>query len=223
MRPLKPEKPVAPVKKTSDQDYGIVVVGASAGGVSALSRLVSGLPGTLQAAVFVVQHLKSGAEKSRLKDILALHTRLRVARARDQMPVQKGWVYVAEPGRHLRIKQGIISLDKGEPVRFVRPSVDVLFRSAAEHYGSRVVGVVLTGIGSDGAEGCRAVKKNGGICMVQDRETAQFFDMPEAAIATGTVSHVMPIHQMADTVIRELKRLKKVTDTIENGVSDTDT
>lgn len=223
MKPFKPEKPAAPVKKSCGQDYGIVVVGASAGGVSALSRLVSGLPKTLTAAVFVVQHLTSGADKSRLKDILALHTRLRAVRARDQMPVQKGVVYVAEPGRHMRIKQGMIRLDKGEPVRFVRPSADVLFRSAAESYGCRVVGVVLTGIGSDGAEGCRAVKENGGICMVQDRETAQFFDMPEAAIATGAVSHVLPIHRMADAIIRELQKLQKATGTIENDVPDTDT
>ena len=186
--------------------YGIVVVGASAGGINALARLVEGLPTDLPAAVFVVQHLEAGAEKSRLPEILAHHTRMAVTRARDRDVIAPGRIYVAEPGRHLRIKDGTIRLDKGEPVRFVRPSVDVLFTSAAEAYRGRVIGVVLTGIGSDGARGCRAIRENKGVCITQDKETAQFFDMPEAAIATGAVSHVLPIDRVALQVVQELDR-----------------
>ncbi|MEH0021887.1 MAG: chemotaxis protein CheB [Desulfobacter sp.] len=183
------------------QDFSIVVIGASAGGIKALSALVRGLPPTLEAAVFVVQHLESTAEKSRLPDILRRYTLLAVHPARDGMAIRPGCLYVARPGMHLRIRPGSIGLDKGEPVRFVRPAADVLFISAAEHYGPRVIGVVLTGNGSDGAAGCLAVKAGGGVCMAQDPKTAPFPDMPGAAMATGAVDHILPVNDMAGQII----------------------
>ena len=184
-------------RKTScGHNYGIIVIGASAGGVKALSTLIDGLPGSLAAAVFIVQHLEENSKKSRLSDILARHTPLPVVQAQDQMPVKPGTFYVAQPGTHLRLTKQMIHLDNGALVRFVRPSADVLFMSAAENYGNRVIGVILTGTGSDGAMGCRAIKENGGRCIAQDKQTAQFFDMPEAAIATGAVTHVLPLDKI---------------------------
>lgn len=193
---------MSPQETAKKQDFNIVVIGASAGGINALSTLVRGLPPTLGAAVFVVQHLESTAKKSRLPEILSRYTLMAVHPARDDMAIRPGCLYVARPGMHLRIRPGTICLDKGKPVRFVRPAADVLFTSAAKHYGSRVIGVVLTGNGSDGAAGCRAVKAGGGICMAQDRGTAPFPDMPEAAVATGAVDHVLPVDEMAGQIIR---------------------
>jgi len=182
----------------------IIVVGASAGGIHALSQLVQALPTDMAAAMVIVQHLETTENKSRLPDILRRYTPLTVSQVQDNQVIYPGSIYVAQPGKHVRIKNKTLFLDMGKPVRFVRPSADVLFISAAKDFLDRCIGVILTGTGSDGAKGCMEIKAAGGTCMAQDKNTALFFDMPEAAIATGAVDHVLPIEKMAAQIVEVL-------------------
>lgn len=179
----------------------IVVMGASAGGIDALGRVVNGLPADFATAVLIVQHLQSNDEPTRLPEVLGRRARLPVLLAENGMNLKPATIFVAEPGKHLRIKNNLLALDAGEPVRFVRPSVDVLFTSAAEAFGKGVIGVILTGIGSDGTQGCRQIKAHGGVTIAQDKETAAFFDMPEAAIKAGAVDFVLPLEEIAGKIL----------------------
>lgn len=177
----------------------IVVMGASAGGIDALCTVLKALPEGLPAAVLVVQHLAQG-HKTRLPEILGRGTRLDVREAEDGMVLESGVVYVAGPGRHLMVEGNRILLGDGVPVRHVKPAADVLFRSAAAAWGPRTVGVILSGTGKDGAEGCRAVKEGGGITIAEDPKTAAFRYMPEAAVRTGKVDHVLPVEAIGDWI-----------------------
>jgi len=178
----------------------IVVIAASVGGVDALMNLMPGLPATLPAAVLIVQHI-SEKQPSILAEILDRNAHLRVLRAEDNMPIRAGVAYVAEPGKHLRVNDGRLLLDSGEKVRHVRPAADVLFTSVAAEYGDRVIGVVLTGSGSDGTEGCRNIKKMGGTTIAQDKETSTFFQMPGSAIKGRCIDYVAPLTNIAGKII----------------------
>ena len=178
----------------------IVVIAASVGGVDALMNLMPGLPATLPAAVLIVQHISEN-QPSILAEILDRNAHLRVLRAEDNMPIRAGVAYVAEPGKHLRVNDGRLLLDSGEKVRHVRPAADVLFTSVAAEYGDRVIGVVLTGSGSDGTEGCRNIKKMGGATIAQDKETSTFFQMPGSAIKARCIDYVAPLTNIAGKII----------------------
>src|SRR5207237_4949585 len=149
----------------SSSGHDMVVVGASAGGVGALMRLVSGLPGDFAAAVFVVLHLPPDAP-SALATILDRAGPLPAYQAKDKQPIEAGCIYVARPNRHLVVRRGYMGLEAGPRENSARPSVDVLFRSAARAYGRRVVGVVLSGTLHDGALGLAAIKMRGGVTVV---------------------------------------------------------
>src|SRR5215208_7357609 len=146
-----------------------IVIGASAGGVQALSKLVSDLPADLPAAVFIVLHLASNVP-SLLPEILARDSRLRVTHAKNGEPISWGHVYVAPPDHHLLIEDQHVKLVHGPKENLHRPSIDALFRSAARWAGPRVIGVVLTGARDDGKTGMRAIKQRGGITIVQHPE-----------------------------------------------------
>jgi two-component system, chemotaxis family, protein-glutamate methylesterase/glutaminase len=174
-----------------------VAVAASAGGLKALGTLLSDLPGDFPVPILVVQHLDP-RHKSLLADLLGRRTTLRVKHAEQGEPVTPGTVYIAPPNHHLLVNAaGVLSLTDTELVHFVRPSVDLLFESAAASYRERTIAVVLTGSGSDGATGVRAVKKMGGTVIAQDESSSDFFGMPGSAIATGTVDRVLPLSEIA--------------------------
>src|SRR5207248_3021201 len=158
------------------QGHDFIVLGASAGGVEALSNLVAQLPENLPATIFVVQHVMP-AGRGRLAQILDRASPLPATTAQDREHFKLGHIYVAPPDHHLLVKQGCLRVTRGLRENRVRPAIDPLFRSAAVAYGARVVGVVLTGLQSDGTSGLLAIKRCGGITMVQDPTDALYPDM----------------------------------------------
>jgi two-component system chemotaxis response regulator CheB len=181
----------------------VIALGASAGGIVALDRILSELPPDLPSAVVVVQHLEPH-RPSLLAEILNRHTELVVTEARDGERLRPGRVYIAPPDRHLLVEaDGTLRLSAEGPARGLRPSADRLFESVAAHAGGRVIAVVLTGTGRDGAAGIVAVKRGGGTVLAQDRTSSAFFGMPSAAVATGSVDQVLPL----DAIAAELRRL----------------
>ena len=179
----------------------LVVVGASWGGLKALSTVLAGLPADLDAAVVVAQH-RAPRSTDGLSRLLAQHGPLQVCEAEDKMAIAPGNVYLAPPDYHVLVERrrgegGHLGLSLDDRVQFSRPSVDVLFESAAAAYGECVAAVVLTGANADGAAGLRAVKGAGGFTLVQDPASAESPVMPEAAIASGAADKVLPLSQIA--------------------------
>jgi two-component system, chemotaxis family, protein-glutamate methylesterase/glutaminase len=184
--------------------WPLVVIGASRGGIEALQELVAGLPADLPAAVCVVQHLLPD-QPSQLPRILSRAGPLPAVHPLDGQPIIPGHIYVAPPDQHLVVTPGRLSLTSGPRENRSRPAVDTLFRSAAHYYGTRVVGVVLTGALDDGSAGLVAVQRAGGIGVVQDPHDAVWPDMPQSAIAAASPQHVLPLADIA-TCIDELAR-----------------
>ena len=179
--------------------FDLVAIAASAGGLSALTQLLGGLPATFPLPIAVVQHLDP-KHTTLIADILARHTPLRVKQAVEEEDLRPGVVYVAPPGTHLEIVSGQVRLTSTEPLHFVRPSADRLFASAAMSC-ARIIGIVLTGSGRDGATGVEAIKARGGFVIVQDPKTSAFSGMPQAAVATGAVDRVLPLAEIAPALI----------------------
>ena len=176
--------------------HDTIVIGASAGGVQALSLLVANLPRELPAAVFIVLHIPPDAP-SLLPSILARDSAVSVAHARDNEPIERGRVYVAPPDFHLLIEKEHVKLVHGPKENFHRPSIDALFRSAARWAGPRTIGVVLTGARSDGTAGMRAIKQRGGITIVQDPAEALFPSMPMNVVQGIKVDYSLPLREIA--------------------------
>lgn len=179
--------------------HDIVVVGASAGGVEALSQFVETLPADLQAVVLVVLHV-SPHGTSYLPSILSRAGSLPATHPTDGQPIEKGKIFIAPPDHHMLVKDGHISLARGPRENGHRPAVDPLFRSAARSYGERVIGIILSGTLDDGTAGLMAVKLRGGIAVVQDPETATYPGMPRSAVENVRVDHVVPLSQIAPLV-----------------------
>lgn len=182
------------------QRRDIVVIGASAGGVQALRVLLAQLPLGLPAAVFVVLHLPDTA-KSQLDAVLRRWSALSVETAREGDEVRTGRVLVAPSGGHLLLHGAGVQIGQGPRENGVRPSVDVLFRSAALAYGARVISVVLTGLLADGAAGTREVLLHGGIAIVEDPSTAEYPSMPRNAIEAAPVTHVVELKRLAGLLV----------------------
>jgi len=183
--------------------HDVVVIGASAGGVEALSILLAQLPRDLRAAVLVVLHVARG--RSMLPEILSRASPLPATHPEDGDALEYGKVYVARPDHHLVLEQGRVRVVHGPTENGCRPAVDPLFRSAARVYGPRVVGVVLTGALDDGTAGLAAVKEAGGIAIVQDPDEAFAPSMPRSARALVAVDHVLSVRDMG-LLITELTR-----------------
>lgn len=182
----------------------IVVVGASAGGVPALQELISKLPESFPASVFVVMHM-SPHHRSELPSILRRDARLRVAHARDGEAFEAARVYVAPPDHHLLLDRGRTLLTRGPRENRCRPAIDVLFRSAAYAHGGRVVGVVLTGTLDDGTAGLWTIKHMGGTAVVQDPRDAEYSFMPANALLHVNADYVRPLAEIS-AVLEDLAK-----------------
>lgn len=178
----------------------IVVVGTSAGGVEALTALVAGLPVSLQAAVFVVLHLPPDGE-SHLPHILSRAGALQATMAQDGDEIQCGRILIAPPDRHLLLTRERVRVVYGPRENHFRPAIDPLFRSAALAFGPRVIGVVLTGALDDGSSGLVAIKREGGLALVQDPETATFPSMPQAALRHADIDVCAPVAELASKIV----------------------
>lgn len=188
-------------RSISESAPWVVAVAASAGGIHALPVLVGQLPSDLPACLLIVQHL-ARHQASRLPQILARYTALEVAHARTGDQTKPGSVLIAPPDRHMVLSAGkrIVLIDT-ELVNYVRPAADVLFASVAQHYGSRALGIVLTGSGRDGAAGALRIHKAGGIVIAQDKATSQHFSMPGSAIRAAATDYVLPLDDISSKLI----------------------
>jgi two-component system, chemotaxis family, protein-glutamate methylesterase/glutaminase len=181
----------------------LVAIGASAGGVQALSTVMSGLPADFAAAVFVVLHVLPGGH-SMLAPILSRAGALDAFVAQEGERVLPGRIYVAPPRVHTTVLDGCVRLSSDPPEKGARPSINVLFRSVAACYGQHAVGVVLSGTLDDGADGLRSIKQRGGTAIVQDPDDAQFDGMPRQALAVTAVDRVVPAGGIAQVLVELL-------------------
>jgi two-component system, chemotaxis family, protein-glutamate methylesterase/glutaminase len=174
----------------------IIVIGASAGGIQALTTLVAGLPRDFPASLVVVVHIPPYAI-SRLPEILSRSGPLPAAHARHGEAIEPGRIYIAPPDRHLLVRAGWIELSRGPRENHCRPAIDPLFRTAARVYGARVIGIILSGALYDGSMGLLAIKTRGGMAIVQDPQEAIVDSMPRRAIERVEAEHVLPVAEMA--------------------------
>lgn len=185
------------MERTNSRGFEIVALAASAGGLTVLSCVLASLPRDFPASIVVVQHLDP-RHRSLMADILGRKTELRVREAADGDKLENGVVYIAPPNRHLLVNSDrTLSLTQTELVHFVRPSADLLFESVAASFKEAAIAVVLSGTGSDGSMGVRAIKKMGGTVIVQDEKSSEFFGMPDAARQTGCVDFTLPLEEIA--------------------------
>lgn len=184
----------------NDGAFDIVAVAASAGGLNAVSQILSTLPAKFSAAIAIVQHL-SPRHPSVMAEILSRRIALKVKQAQEGDTLDPGRVYIAPPDRHLLVNNGTLSLSYAESVRFLRPCADLLFESVALNYKQRAIALVLSGTGNDGSIGIGYIKKMGGTVIAQDKKTAEFFGMPSNAIQTGNVDLILPLDEISNTLM----------------------
>jgi two-component system chemotaxis response regulator CheB len=185
--------------------HDIIVIGTSAGGLKGLGAIVGTLPNDIDAAIFIVQHLPAD-KPSILPQILADVGSLPASHPSDGEPIQKGRIYVAPPDYHLLLNEGLMRVVHGPKENRFRPAIDTLFRSAARAYGSRVVGVVLTGYLDDGTVGLQAVKKRGGVAIVQDPKEAEYPSMPKSALRYVKVDRCLPLAEIPHLLVQLSKQ-----------------
>lgn len=185
----------------------VAVVGGSWGGMDALGELLTGLDAASTMTVVVALHRAAAAPQGALLSLLQTRCPVPASEPDDKDPVEPGHLYLAPADYHLLLEPGRFALSIDAPVRCSRPSIDVLFQSAADAYGARTAAVVLSGSNNDGSRGIREVKDRGGTTLVQEPSTAVRREMPDAAIATGAVDHVLPLLEIA-AVLNGLARVQ---------------
>lgn len=176
--------------------YDLIVVGASWGGLHAVGEILHSLPEDTDVPVVVAQHRRVEAVEGGLAGLLRNRTRLPVTDVTDKDPIEPGRVYLAPPDYHLLVQRGYFSLSIDDKVNFARPSIDVLFQSAADAYRERLIGVILTGANEDGAAGLARIKELGGVAVVQEPATAERHEMPRAALAATHADAVLPLEEI---------------------------
>ena len=197
--------------------HNIIVVGASAGGVQALSKLVVQFPADLRATVFIVQHV-SATVPGALAQILDRAGPLPATLAQDGETFQQSHLYVAPPDHHLLVKGDRLCVTRGPRENRVRPAIDPLFRSAAVAYGARVVGVILSGLRDDGTAGLLAVKRCGGVAIVQEPADALYPEMPNSALEQVEVDHCLPVSKMGAVLYRLTREAPAGTPSIPRDI-----
>jgi len=180
--------------------YSVVAIGTSWGGLGALTKLLGELPADFSIPVVVVQHRSADSERL-LGRLLQDATDLKVCEIEDKDPLTPATVHLAPANYHVLIEDGYASLSVEEPVRFSRPSIDVMLTSAADTYGSAAIGVVLTGANEDGAEGLAHIVRRGGLALVQNPKTAEVPIMPEAAIRAVPTAEVLSLDALVSRLI----------------------
>jgi two-component system chemotaxis response regulator CheB len=179
---------------------GIVVIGASVGGLQAVEEVLEGVPGGFALPIVVIQH-RADDHSHLLHRLLARHSHLDVCEAEDKAELRDGCVFVAPAGYHTLIEDDHVELSTEPEVRFSRPSIDVTFESAARAFGPRAIAIVLTGANDDGARGLAEIRRHGGTAIVQDPATAMNPRMPEAAIAAAAPQWVLPLAGIAERLV----------------------
>jgi two-component system chemotaxis response regulator CheB len=193
-----------PNREVDAREIQGVVIAASTGGPKALMSLCAAIPAAFPVPMVLVQHNSSGFDLGFVQ-WLNDYTPLIVKLAENWESPQKGNLYVAPTDKHLILAGGRFLLDDGEPVHSQKPAADILFKSAAECWGSRTISVVLTGMGADGADGTRYIRQAGGITIAQDEGSSMIYGMPLAAFETGCVDMVLPLDQIAQQLIKLTK------------------
>ena len=202
--PHRPQ-PRSEPRLTRERFSRLVVLGASTGGPQALEVVMQGLPADRQTAYILVQHMPAGMTTV-LAELLDARSALAVREARDHDCLEAGTALLAPGDFHLRLGPGgMVQLDQGPKVRYVRPSIDVTLLSAAELYGSQTVAAILTGIGADGADGAAAIHAAGGAVIAEDRSTCVVWGMPKAVAERGVATAVVPLPAVAQTIVRTLQ------------------
>lgn len=189
---------------SSIDQVGAVVIGASSGAVDALMQILSPLPANYPLPLMIVVHLPPNHE-STLPGLLAARCKIAVKEAEDKEPIRPGTAYLAPPNYHLLVESNFrLSLSVDEPLMFSRPSIDVLFESAADAYGNQLAGLILTGANSDGAHGLRRVCEARGIAYVQSPAEAVSSEMPQSALTVCPSAQAMSLSQLADLLKNDL-------------------
>jgi two-component system CheB/CheR fusion protein len=190
------------VKKITKSSAGLYIaaIGASAGGLEALQKLISHIPADIENVAFIVVRHLSPAYKSLLAQTLSSQTKLEVVEVKNKVKVAERHIYITPPDCQITIKKGVLLLNKSANNRTPNPSVNVLFESLAADLGQKAIGVILSGTGSDGADGIVAIKRAGGITMVQNPKSAKYNGMPNAAIATDKADHIFTPDKIAEQI-----------------------
>jgi two-component system, chemotaxis family, protein-glutamate methylesterase/glutaminase len=180
--------------------YDLICVGASWGGLDAVGRILADVPDDVDVPIVIAQHRSANANAGGLSDLLRLRIRRPVVDVDDKLPIESRHVYLAPPDYHLLVERGSFALSVDERVQHARPSIDVLFESAAYAYGPGVIGIILTGANEDGAAGLATVKSRGGVAVVQDPRGAARRTMPDAAIAATAADAILPLEEIGKFV-----------------------
>ena len=176
--------------------YDVIAVGGSWGGLEATGRLLEGIPGEVAQPIVVALHRAADSKRGLLESLLRHHTSRAVAEPGDKDPIAPHHVYVAPPDYHLLVEGGRFALSVEARVQHARPSIDVLLESVAQDYREHAIGIVLTGANADGAAGLAAIKRHGGVAIVEDPRTAAMRIMPDAAIAAAEADAVLPLQEI---------------------------
>jgi two-component system chemotaxis response regulator CheB len=176
--------------------YDLLVIGASWGGLDAVGRVLADFPDEVDLPIVVAQHRHPESLDETLRGLLAGQIGRPVVDVDDKLPIERDYVYLAPPDYHLLVEHGWFALSVDERVQFARPSIDVLFQSAADAYGAGVIGIILTGANVDGAAGLARIKQRGGVAIVQDPASAARRAMPDAAIAATVADAVLPLEEI---------------------------
>ena len=176
--------------------YDLVCIGASWGGLKAVGQVLSDLPAELDVPIAIAQHRHRDSPTETLAELLGTKTDRPVLDVEDKMPIASRHVYIAPPNYHLLVERGSFALSVDEHIQYARPSIDVLFETAANAYGAGVIGIILTGANADGAFGLARIKNAGGVAVIQDPLGATRRTMPDAAIAATVADAVLPVEEI---------------------------